>query len=86
MSEFTVRGDAGFERCEAGAVAVRIGRGKPVVIPASEWASIVAHVAAGGGTAEDYAAAEQLHAGEIEDDGRLNLGCRPLARGPGIGA
>lgn len=39
----------------------------PIVlrIPPEEWASIVAHVSARGGTAAAYAAAEQLHAGHL---------------------
>ncbi len=86
MLEFTIRKGLGFTREEDGSVTIRVQSGdwsKAVNVEYGEWCSIVAHVSVGGGTADDFYAAEELHIGGSH--AQLNLGCRPLARGQGIG-
>ena len=58
-----------FARYSDGEVAVKKCRDDgttidAIIIPASEWASIIAHASAKGETAENYAIAERFHNGD----------------------
>ena len=59
--EFPVIGNIEFSRTSDGDVQVQFGNTNPVTILAAEWCSIVAHVSAGEGKAEDYDVATTLH-------------------------
>jgi hypothetical protein len=67
MGEFHWTDGWYFKRMDDGAVRVRHYDPSghmdtiAITIPPNEWASIIAHVGATGGTAEGYAAADALH-------------------------
>lgn len=69
MGEFHWRDGTYFKRLENGSVRVRRTEtpnadsptALTLVIPPSEWASIIAHVSSRGETAESYCEAEKFH-------------------------
>jgi len=52
-----------FSRTESGDVMIEPGTDHEVIVPAAEWASIVASVTPKGDTAETYGDAVRLHDG-----------------------
>ncbi len=72
MSEFTVRGELGFERLEDGNVKVTypedVGVNSErveVIIDAGSWASIVASVSKLGDNADTFQKAVAFHQGDL---------------------
>jgi hypothetical protein len=65
LNEFHEANGWHFLRLDDGSVRIRSEHGGASfvhIIPGNSWASVVAAVAPGHGTAEEYAAAERLHA------------------------
>ncbi len=52
-----------FSRTESGDVMIEPGTDHEVVVPAAEWASVVASVTPTGDTAETHSEAVRLHSG-----------------------